>query len=91
MRERNGLVAARTEKVVSPFKTIHNKPPMMGYHSPMKKPPDNPEFARFTAAMRKIMKVSKVELQRRMEAEKKGKRFKTSASPSVASSSTQAG
>jgi hypothetical protein len=55
----------------------------------MKKPPDNPEFARFTTAMRHIMGVSKVELQRRMAAEKKGKRSKASASPSVASASTQ--
>jgi len=36
----------------------------------MKTPPDTPEFARFTDAMRTIMKVSKVELKRRMEAEK---------------------
>jgi hypothetical protein len=57
----------------------------------MKKPPDNPEFARFTSAMRHIMGVSKAELQRRMEAEKKEKRSKASASPSAASSSTLAG
>ena len=57
----------------------------------MKKPPDNPEFARFTRAMRHIMSVSKTELQRRMEEEKKGKRSKASASPSVAASSTQVG
>jgi len=57
----------------------------------MKKPPDNPEFARFTRAMRRIMGVSKVEVQRRMEEEKKRKRSKTSASPSVAASSTQVG
>ncbi len=37
----------------------------------MKTPPDNPEFAKFTDAMRTIMKVSKVELQRR-QAEWKG-------------------
>jgi hypothetical protein len=37
----------------------------------MKTPPDNPEFARFTDAMKTIVKVSKVELQRRMEAEKR--------------------
>lgn len=37
----------------------------------MKIPPDNPEFARFTEAMKTIVKVSKVELQRRMEAEKR--------------------
>jgi hypothetical protein len=42
----------------------------------MKKPPNNPEFARFTDAMRTIMSVSKDELKRRMEAEKKGKRAK---------------
>jgi hypothetical protein len=39
------------------------------YDTPMKTPPDNPEFARFTEAMKTIVKVSKVELQRRMEAE----------------------
>jgi hypothetical protein len=39
----------------------------------MKTPPDNPEFVRFTSAMRDIMKVSKTELSRRMEAEKKRK------------------
>ena len=57
----------------------------------MKKPPDNPEFARFTDAMRQIMGVSKTELQRRIEAEKtekKGKRIKSSASPVPASPST---
>jgi hypothetical protein len=40
----------------------------------MKTPPDNPEFARFTGAMRQIMRVSKIELQRRMDAEKVAKR-----------------
>ena len=40
------------------------------YDTPVKTPPDNPEFARFTEAMKKIVKVSKVELQRRMETEK---------------------
>jgi hypothetical protein len=37
----------------------------------MKPPPDNPEFARFTEAMRTIVKVSKVEMNRRIEAEKR--------------------
>jgi hypothetical protein len=37
----------------------------------MKPPPDDLEFRRFTEAMRHMMKVSKVELQRRMEAEKR--------------------
>lgn len=55
----------------------------------MKPPPDNPEFARFTDAMRTIVKVSKVEMNRRIEAEKKRK-TKPSASPVPASSSTSA-
>jgi hypothetical protein len=37
----------------------------------MKTPPSNLEFDKFTSAMRSIMKVSKVELRRRMEAEKR--------------------
>jgi hypothetical protein len=36
----------------------------------MKKPPDNPEFARFTEAMRHIMGVSKATLKKREAAEK---------------------
>jgi hypothetical protein len=44
----------------------------------MKAPPDNPEFARFTAAMRKIVSVPKAEVMRRIEEERansvKGKR-----------------
>jgi hypothetical protein len=60
----------------------------------MKTPPDNPEFRRFTEAMKAIMGVSKAELNERIKAEKdakKGKRSKASspsASPSVVSSST---
>jgi hypothetical protein len=54
----------------------------------MKAPPDNPEFVRFTKAMKKIMGVSKAELQRRIEEDKKGKRPKRPASPGSASSST---
>ena len=34
-------------------------------------PPMDPEFTKFTNAMRDILKVSKTELQRRMEEEKK--------------------
>jgi hypothetical protein len=56
----------------------------------MKKPPRNPEFDRFTDAMKTILKVSKTELNRRIEAEKKVKRSKPSASPAPASSSTSA-
>jgi hypothetical protein len=51
----------------------------------MRRPPSDPEFLRFTEAMRQIMKVSKTEINRRMAANKKG-RLKTSASPAPASS-----
>jgi len=44
----------------------------------MKPPPDNPEFARFTEAMRHIMGVSKIAMTRRKEsAKRKGKQTKT--------------
>jgi hypothetical protein len=44
----------------------------------MKPPPDNPEFARFTLAMRHIMGVSKIAMNRRKEAVKrKGKQAKS--------------
>ena len=36
----------------------------------MKIPPDNPEFARFTEAMRKIVSVPKAEVMRRIEEER---------------------
>ncbi len=54
----------------------------------MKPPPDTPEFARFTTAMRDIMKVSKGELQKRIEAQKEsGKRLSKGASLGSAASS----
>jgi hypothetical protein len=54
----------------------------------MKTPPSNPEFARFTRAMRDIMKVSKGELQKRIEAQKEsGKRLSKGASLGSAASS----
>jgi hypothetical protein len=37
----------------------------------MKKPPESPEFDRFTDAMRQIMKVSKKEIQLRTKQEKR--------------------
>jgi hypothetical protein len=40
----------------------------------MKTPPKNTEFDRFTDAMKTILKVSKTELNRRIEAEKRPKR-----------------
>jgi hypothetical protein len=49
----------------------------------MKVPPDNPEFAHFTSAMRDILKVSKTELNRRIEEEKQKP---TSAFPSSVAS-----
>lgn len=54
----------------------------------MKTPPDNPEFRRFTEAMRVIMSVPKTTLKQRERAEKKRKQAKRAASPSPASSST---
>jgi hypothetical protein len=42
----------------------------------MKTPPATPEFAKFTSAMQDILKVSKGEMQKRIEAHKKsGKRL----------------
>jgi hypothetical protein len=42
----------------------------------MKKPPSTPEFARFTTAMRDILKVSKGEMETRIEAQREsGKRL----------------
>ncbi len=42
----------------------------------MKTPPATPEFANFTTAMRDILKVSKDEMQKRIEAHKEsGKRL----------------
>lgn len=51
---------------------------MLGYDSGMKTPPDNPEFARFTDALKTILKVPKAEMTRRIEAEKTGERSKRS-------------
>jgi hypothetical protein len=42
----------------------------------MKRPPASPEFSRFTAAVKDILKVSKGEMQTRIEAHKEsGKRL----------------
>lgn len=53
----------------------------------MKTPPNDPEFSRFTEAMRTILKVSKTELNRRLEAEKR----KPTASPSSGAQSKREG
>jgi hypothetical protein len=57
----------------------------------MKPPPDNPEFRKFTQAMRVIMSVSKTTFKKREALEKKRKRAKRAASPGSVSSSTAAG
>ncbi|MGA9587413.1 MAG: hypothetical protein WBQ95_18930 [Terracidiphilus sp.] len=42
----------------------------------MKKPPDDPEFQRFTEGLKQVLKVSKTELDARIAAHKKsGKRL----------------
>jgi hypothetical protein len=56
------------------------------YHNGMKPPPDDPQFRKFTDAMRTIMSVSKTELKKR-EAEEKKEKQPSAASPDSASSS----
>jgi len=54
----------------------------------MKTPPNTPEFSRFTTAVRDILKVSKGEMQTRIEAQKEsGKRLSKGASLDSAASS----
>jgi hypothetical protein len=54
----------------------------------MKTPPDTPEFARFTEAVKDILKVSKREMQTRIETQKEsGKRLSKGASLGSAASS----
>lgn len=58
------------------------------YHSSTKPPPDKAEVQRFTEAVKTIMGVSKAELQKRIEEEKRKEQVKPSAaSPSAVSSS----
>jgi hypothetical protein len=47
-------------------------------------PPKDAEFAKFTNAMRDILKVSKTELQRRIEEEKRNPKASASRVPVVA-------
>jgi hypothetical protein len=55
----------------------------------MKQPPNTPEFANFTQAVRKILTVSKAEIEARIEAQKKsGKRLSKGASRVPVASST---
>ena len=69
------------------FRHTHLQTLRLRYHNPMKPPPDNPEFAKFTEAMRQIMKVPKAEIQERMEATKTERRARTSVSPAPVSAS----
>ncbi|HEY3706023.1 MAG TPA: hypothetical protein VGL22_13240 [Terracidiphilus sp.] len=57
----------------------------------MKTPPNNPEFSRFTEAMRTILKVSKAELNQRMKAEKRKPKGASASRVSGASSATSQG
>jgi hypothetical protein len=51
------------------------------YNLHMKKPPNTPEFSRFTAAVQDLLKVSKSEMQTRIDAQKEsGKRLSKGAS-----------
>ena len=51
------------------------------YHCSMKTPPATPEFATFTNAVRDILKISKTEMQERMETHREtGKRLSKGAS-----------
>jgi len=45
----------------------------------MKRPPSDPEFQRFTEAMRRIMTVSKADIQQDMAEEKRKPKTRTSA------------
>jgi hypothetical protein len=54
----------------------------------MKTPPDTPAFARFTAAVRDILKLSKSEMKTRIDTQKQtGKRLSKGASLGSAASS----
>lgn len=57
----------------------------LSYHCDMKMPPKSPEFTRFTNAMGKILKVSKVELQKRLEEEKRKPKAPASRVPDASS------
>jgi len=60
--------------LVKPKRIVQNKKHASRFDDmmdSMKQPPNSPEFQKFTQAMRDILKVSKSELQRRAEAEKR--------------------
>jgi hypothetical protein len=49
----------------------------------MKPTPDTPEFSKLTEALKAMLKVSKTEMQRRIEDDKTSRRTSGSESPSV--------
>ena len=53
------------------------------YYFPMKTPPNTPEFARFTTAVRDVLKVSKSEMQTRIEAQRRSGRRLSKGSSSL--------
>jgi hypothetical protein len=55
----------------------------------MKPPPDDPEFDRFTGVLRDILKVSKTELNRRLEAEKREPKAPASRDSAASSPTSQ--
>jgi hypothetical protein len=55
----------------------------------MKTPPNNLEFTRFTDAMRKILKVSKAELNERIKAEKRKSKIPASRDSGASSATSQ--
>ena len=86
------MVRLRVEGRILPAKCpvgISDQSTRRGTICHMKKPPSTPEFSRFTVAMRDILKVSKGEMEARMDAQKEsGKRLSKGSSSlgSVASS-----
>lgn len=56
----------------------------------MKPPPDTPEFARFTEALKDMLKVPKSEIDARVAAEKRKRTPKPSASRASGAASTSA-
>jgi hypothetical protein len=54
----------------------------------MKTPPKTPEFTRFTAAMRDILKVSKDEMETRIESQKEGGKRLSKGSSSLGSAAS---
>ena len=61
----------------------------MRYSGHMKRTPQDEEFTRFTNALRQILTIPKVELQNRIEADKRKKQATASASRAAAAPSKE--